>query len=377
MTTNEQVQCKCPISGLDATSSKNGFTTYYQIDSLALPNGAPFVFSMSSIYHNGDSPFDFLNASQKGKMFRWLYFQLQSRYTTNDYQYFILPPLYEHDFSHFKQVKESYGLDSDEEKIKKESVRIVNEKITPTQKLEWLLEYIYKGEETVGLSKEISNQELFPYLATVEVKEVGYFLKICAEKKWIEPKKSRIGTHPKEQWQTDESFFDSEVKKEIILTLEGFEAYDVLMKGKAHSDFGFLALEFDDSNTFYSKLKRFLKKEMSIDLKDQKKQNRTGNVNVSMEANIRKCRFMIADITPSMKIKDNNLIPNANVMWEAGFAEGLNKPVLYICKQIIKDAPFDVRNHYCIEYGETVKSHHNACQRIKEALENTFAQRGE
>ena len=77
------------------------------------------------------------------------------------------------------------------------------------------------------------------------------------------------------------------------------------------------------------------------------------------------------------KITENELIPNANVMWEAGFAEGLNKPVLYICKPIAKKAPFDVRNHYCIEYGESEETYQQACIRIKEALENTFAQRGE
>jgi hypothetical protein len=49
---------------------------------------------------------------------------------------------------------------------------------------------------------------------------------------------------------------------------------------------------------------------------------RAGLVDAVIEDEIRRCRFLIADLSDS----------NAGAYWEAGFAEGLGKPVIYICK---------------------------------------------
>ncbi len=340
-------QTKCPLTGLNAIENKRGGKLYYGIKD----SEGKVIYSYGI---DAQSELPSLAKNDKGKLFQWLVQTLENKNNSNT---FIIP--------------ESFIRKNDRDKGSP-----LNRTIKPPQKIEWLLEYIYRDFEALGGKKSIYPEQVYPILATVDLDEVKALLQELIENNYLKGKSNINFTG---------CFY-------IEPTLEGFKAYDVLMKGKAHSDFGFLALEFDDSNLFYPKLKEFLKQEMKIDLKDQRERNITGNINVSMEANIRKCRFMIADIRPSIKIEDNKLIPNANVMWEAGFAEGLNKPVLYICKQIIKDAPFDVRNHYCIEYGECIKydekkdcieygetdkSHHNACVLIKEALENTFAQRGE
>ncbi|XVJ52211.1 MAG: hypothetical protein HEQ32_09150 [Vampirovibrio sp.] len=361
---------KCPLTGLDAIiEEKNTQCSIIRLQGIEECNYSFPSHTKAGLNEETIKVFEDLTKNdliKKGKLLRWLY--LKTQMSKKQKTPLKIPPLSLELLSDDSANKETFKT---EREFISEVEDVFEQKITPTQKLDWLLEYIYHDVESLGTKKSIPTYELLPVLATVEAAEVRALLKTLAQKGLcISDDKGRL---------LHEAYSDvkNTYKFCIQLTLEGFEAYDALMKGKAHSNFGFLALEFDELNLFYPKLKEFLKQEMKIDLKDQGDANRLGNINVAIEANIRKCKFMIADIIPTQKIKKNKDIPNANVMWEAGFAEGLNKPVLYICKQIAKNAPFDVRNHYCIEYGETEETHQKACTRIKEALENTFAQRGE
>ncbi len=97
-----------------------------------------------------------------------------------------------------------------------------------------------------------------------------------------------------------------------------------------------------------------------------------GNINNSMEAQIRKCKFLIADVTPP----EGTRTPNPNVMWEAGFAEGLNKPVFYVCD---KNTPpekrvFDIDHHNTLYYDSySDEKMKEDCEILKATIFNTFA----
>ena len=54
---------------------------------------------------------------------------------------------------------------------------------------------------------------------------------------------------------------------------------------------------------------------------------------------IRKSRFLIAELTEG----------NRGAYWEAGFAEGLNKPVVYTCEKSYFDDP-DTRPHFDVNH---------------------------
>ena len=57
-----------------------------------------------------------------------------------------------------------------------------------------------------------------------------------------------------------------------------------------------------------------------------------------MRIKIRDCKFMICDLT-----HDNN-----GAYWEAGYAEGLGKPVIYICeKQKFEDSKTHFDTNHC------------------------------
>ncbi|MEY9235444.1 hypothetical protein ABIF78_007767 [Bradyrhizobium japonicum] len=65
---------------------------------------------------------------------------------------------------------------------------------------------------------------------------------------------------------------------------------------------------------------------------------KAGQIDAIIEDEIRRCRFLLADLSDS----------NAGAYWEAGFAEGLGKPVIYICRE-------GVDTHFDTDHRQTVR----------------------
>ncbi|MXP08565.1 TIR domain-containing protein [Pseudoblastomonas halimionae] len=112
--------------------------------------------------------------------------------------------------------------------------------------------------------------------------------------------------------------------QELNLTLNGWELYDQEQKGLVSGSYGFIALKFGDTELdglINDHVKPALAKigYETIDLRDV---SQAGVIDNIMRMHIRDCAFLIADLTHE----------NAGAYWEAGFAEGLGKPVLYICE---------------------------------------------
>lgn len=111
---------------------------------------------------------------------------------------------------------------------------------------------------------------------------------------------------------------------DMELTLAGWDFFENEKKGQISSNYGFIALKFGDD-----KLDKFLDDHVkpalsevgfrSVDLRDV---SRAGVIDNIMRAQIRDSRFVIADLTHD----------NSGAYWEAGYAEGLGKPVIYICE---------------------------------------------
>ncbi len=160
----------------------------------------------------------------------------------------------------------------------------------------------------------------------------------------------------------------------LATTLKGFEAYEDYKEGKAHSNFGFMALKFNsDEYKVYEKYWSPTVEKAMCPLHSQKKIPEAGIINNIMEDNIRRCKFLIADLTPF----ENTTAPNPNVMWEAGFAHGLGKHVFYVCnasKEEFAKKVFDTAHHSTIFYNssseETMK---DACEELEKSIFNTFA----
>ena len=144
----------------------------------------------------------------------------------------------------------------------------------------------------------------------------------------------------RELFTSDQPTFGSAVSS-VNLTLEGWERYDAEQRGRFHGSYGFLAMQFDDELDEFVQhvVKPTVKKATGYELVDLRDVSRAGIIDNLMVTTIRDARFVIADLTHD----------NRGAYWEAGYAEGLGKPVVYICsKEKFNDGKgthFDT-NHY-------------------------------
>ena len=112
----------------------------------------------------------------------------------------------------------------------------------------------------------------------------------------------------------------------VNLTLEGWEQYEQERRGDFRLNYGFIAMQFNDTELdsfIENTVKPYVKKDTGYDLVDMRNVSRAGIIDNIMRVRIRDAAFVIADLTHD----------NRGAYWEAGYAEGLGKPVIYICKQ--------------------------------------------
>jgi nucleoside 2-deoxyribosyltransferase len=73
---------------------------------------------------------------------------------------------------------------------------------------------------------------------------------------------------------------------------------------------------------------------------------KAGLIDSTIENEIRRCRFLVADLSDD----------NAGAYWEAGLAEGLGKPVIYICREKdLVDPAKEKKTHFDTEHRLTIR----------------------
>ena len=111
----------------------------------------------------------------------------------------------------------------------------------------------------------------------------------------------------------------------IGLTLKGWELFESEKRGDIASKYGFVAYQFD--NKEFPKLLDYVRPKIyssiGYRLNDMGIEKSVGTIDNIMRMRIREAAFVIADLTDD----------NHGAYWEAGFADGLNKPVIYVCEE--------------------------------------------
>jgi nucleoside 2-deoxyribosyltransferase len=144
------------------------------------------------------------------------------------------------------------------------------------------------------------------------------------------------------QWTTaflrSQSFLVGEVgnvlANDVKLTPQGWQRVDDLKRAHVSSRYAFFARQFENADLdrlFDSYLRRAV---LDTGYNLRTVTQKAGHIDAIIEDEIRRCRFLIADLSDD----------NAGAYWEAGFAQGLGKNVIYICRA--KD-----------EHGERKKTH--------------------
>ena len=104
----------------------------------------------------------------------------------------------------------------------------------------------------------------------------------------------------------------------INLSLDGWKQYEAEKRGRVAGNYGFLAMQFNKPklDSFVKEVVKPTVNDMGYELVDMNNK-RAGIIDNIMRTRIRVAKFVITDLT-----HDNN-----GAYWEAGYAEGLGKPL--------------------------------------------------
>lgn len=127
------------------------------------------------------------------------------------------------------------------------------------------------------------------------------------------------------------------------LTFEGWRWFDQLHRGAANSRRAFMAMKYGDATLdgVVDKAFRPALNKTGFTLHRLDDQPKAGLIDDRLRVEIRTSRFLIADLTHE----------NAGAYWEAGFAEGLGKPVIYTCERskfAESKTHFDTNHHLTV-----------------------------
>ena len=88
---------------------------------------------------------------------------------------------------------------------------------------------------------------------------------------------------------------------------------------------------------------------------------KAGIIDNRLRVEIRRSRLLISDITHD----------NHGAIWEAGFAEGLGRPVIYTCEAgKLKGKHFDIRNCQMVPWSQDAPE--EAAETLKATIRNTL-----
>jgi hypothetical protein len=149
------------------------------------------------------------------------------------------------------------------------------------------------------------------------------------------------------------------------LTFSGWEYYNQLKRGAIDSRKAFMAMEYGDSQ-----LDKIVEEHFKpavactgFELYRLDQKPKAGLIDDRLRVEIRNSRFLISDLTHE----------NSGAYWEAGYAEGLGKPVIYTCKKkkFEEDKPhFDTNHHLTITWDE--KEIQKAVESLKATIRATL-----
>jgi len=151
----------------------------------------------------------------------------------------------------------------------------------------------------------------------------------------------------------------------VTLSFKGWEHYENLREGSGKYRKAFMAMQFGDTklDTIFKDVFKPFAKQAGFDLFALNELSYTGLVDNRIRVEIQASDFLIADLS-----HDNN-----GAYWEAGYAEGLGKPVIYTCeKQKFESQKthFDTNHHLTVLWDEADLS--KAGEQLKATIRATL-----
>ena len=130
------------------------------------------------------------------------------------------------------------------------------------------------------------------------------------------------------------------------LTFKGWARYEELRRAHSEGAIAFIAMQFNDPtmDRVYKECFQPACAQAGFDLRTIAHNAPAGLIDDRLRVEIRKARFAVADLTHG----------NQGAYWEAGYAEGLGKPVIYTCEKTVfqtKKTHFDTNHCHTVILG--------------------------
>lgn len=151
------------------------------------------------------------------------------------------------------------------------------------------------------------------------------------------------------------------------LSFDGWEYYEKLRQGGATYRKAFMAMKFGDVDLDHL-LETVLKpsaKQTGFELFRLDDVPRAGLIDDRLRVEIQASDFLVADLTHD----------NLGAYWEAGYTEGLGKPVIYMCEKNkfeSKKTHFDTNHHLTVIWDKTMPA--QAGEKLKATIRATLPQ---
>ncbi len=194
--------------------------------------------------------------------------------------------------------------------------------------------------------------ELLAWTASQDIAEIITLAEYCGEERWISYHRS------------NPSSTDGMVFHELMLRPPGYSRLAALDGINTGSRQAFVAMWFDDSmKAAYEEgiapaIREAGYEPMRIDRK-----HHNNKIDDEIIAEIRRSRFLVADFT------QGRTGARGGVYYEAGFAHGLNLPVMFTCRaDAIKKVHFDTRQYNHITWKNPEELKERLAKRISATL---------
>jgi hypothetical protein len=150
---------------------------------------------------------------------------------------------------------------------------------------------------------------------------------------------------------------------EFSFTLDLWDRYEELRKSQPESRLAFMAMEFNQSDVdwMYANSFKPAVAATGFGLRTILDGQRAGIIDDQLRVEIRRSRFLISDLSHG----------NQGAYWEAGFAEGLGKPVIYTCETAVFNNK-DTKPHFDANHCLTVIWDRSKPQEAAEKLKATI-----
>lgn len=148
---------------------------------------------------------------------------------------------------------------------------------------------------------------------------------------------------------------------EVTLSFKGWDYFEKLRRGGTTYRKGFMAMKFGDQtlDKLFAEILKPCAKQAGFDLLRLDDTPKAGLIDDRLRVEIQSSDFLVADLTHE----------NPGAYWEAGYAEGLGKPVIYLCE---KDKFESEKTHFDTNHHLTIVWDKDALQKAGEDLKATI-----